>query len=283
MRTFLAEFLFSAVLWGSLITWGLWRWRKHAQRGIARKLLVLPLFWFALHTAFAWYGFVLPPSGRLVDDTSGKPIPNMRVEVRWGAYPVLASIGYCPGFQAHLTDGDGTFSFPFVPMPTLFLGTLYRGLNPVLPGRVRNGRVEIFPVWLSGEIRIRHYQPGRAADDSATGAGCKNKFLPQHWGGLLRGEPHPFEVLYKEGCIEKKPWSYTNAFLREMNRLQSQPRRSTTQHAMPPEIVRLIREELGNKFCPDVRGPCVYEVGADVHDRFCEYFESVYDDSGRTQ
>ncbi len=276
MLTFLAEFLFSAVLWGSLLTWWLWRRRKRAQ-GFGAWLLWLPLAWFGLHTAFAWYGFILPPSGRLVEDESGKPIPNARVEAIWStAYPVLVMLGKCAGFQAHLTDANGTFSFPFAPLPTLFLGTLVRGLQPMPPGRVLNGRTRIFPLWLRGEIRIRHYEAGKPWTDSHSG-GCESKFLPQHWGGLLRGEAYPFSVAYREACVEHQPWTLTNFYNWDLWRYATvkgwhDPKEWVSLPQLPPALsVKFNALHIGPCLSPD-GGACAMAIDPALRAEMCSYF-----------
>jgi len=276
MLTFLAEFLFSAVLWGSLITWGLWHWRKRAQTGVARRLLWLPLAWFGLHTAFAWYGFVLPPAGRLVEDQSGQPIPNARVEAHWGAYPVLVSIGYCPGFQAHLTDADGDFSFRFAPVPTLFLGTLWRNITTQVRGRFLISRSAVFPKWLRGEMRVRPYQVGHSAQRYG-GGGCKSKFLPQHWGGLLPGEAYPFSVAYREACVEQQPWTLTNFFIWDLWRYATvkgwhDPKEWVSLPQLSPALsVKFNALHIGPCLSPD-GGACATAVDPALRAEMCSYF-----------
>jgi len=188
----------------------------------------------------------------------------------------------CSGEQAHLSGEEGYFFFPLAPMPTLFFGTLYRGQLIQAPGRLIAGRGAIPLKPILGTVPISRYKPNSSR--SVTGLWqCEVVIGPRASKDLFRGETHPFEVLYREGCIEKRPWSYNNAFLRDMDRLESQPRRAGLQRPPSLELGRLLREELGGRSCPSVNGSCVYAVSADLHDRFCAHFESFYDDSGRPQ
>jgi len=278
MLTFLAEFLFSAVLWGSLITWWLWRRRKRAQSGIARKLLWLPLFWFGLHTAFAWYGFVLPPAGRLVEDQSGQPIPNARVETNWGTFPVMALIGDCPGFQAHLSDAEGDFSFRFAPVPTLFLSPAWRTIMPQVPGRFLTGRAVFFPKWLRGEMRIRHYQAGHSAG-RFMGGSCQRKFLPQNWGWRLRGEEEPFSAVYREACVEQQPWTLMDLFIRDLMRYaivkgMHDPKRFVSRLPMPPALNAKFNA-IRPGACGSEEGVCATAIDPALRAEICSYFTNL--------
>ncbi|MDZ4811074.1 MAG: hypothetical protein SGI99_00465 [Pseudomonadota bacterium] len=277
MLSFLAEILFSAILWGSLITWWLWRKRKTDRGRFRHGLLTFGMGWFGLHTAIALYGLLIPPSGRLIDANTGAPIKNTRVVVTWLRYPLPIFVSGCSGQQAHLTDNDGGFAFPLAPAPTLFVGTLGRSLHPQVPGRVLNGRSRIFPQWLLGDIPIRHFEPGRERIDSSPGVNCKALPLTaQYRRGLLRGEEHPFDLHYREACIEKQPWTLTDMYLSEMmssSWLLGRRLSPTETITVPPSLHLLeeYRRLLALQGCPG-HSLCTTTVEPAVRDKFCAYF-----------
>jgi len=286
MINFLAEFLFSAILWGSLITVWLWRRRAHSTGRLRRGVLTVGLAWFALHTAIAWYGFVLPPSGYLVDADSEDPIKNARVIATWGSYPMSLWTSYCSGRQAHLSDEDGHFAFRLAPAPTLIFGTLVRGLNPEVSGRIgiRKSAVLLAPLW--GDVPIQHYAAGRRSNGTGPNTACKINIIPQYRGNrVLAGEEDPFEAMYVEACIEKKPWTFTGTFLRDMT--WNRPNQTDPFFAVPgqpsnpvpPEILKRVYEELDQTVCP-AGGTCSSSVSPAVHRQFCEYFTSLRDADG---
>jgi len=288
MLTFLAEFLFSAVLWGSLITWWLWRWRKRAQSGFARKLLALPLFWFALQTAFGWYGLLLPPSGRLVDADSGAPIPNVRVVANWiGFLPPALWTTYCSGKQAHLSDAQGEFAFPFAPVPTLFAGVLGRGLNPLPTARIAQRRLAFGLEPLRGDMPVSQYAPGRKLGGGPN-TGCDVEIGSQYPSNLrvLPGEEHPFERTYREACIEQQTWSLTDAYLHDLVR-SSRIRigELADDHPLqlaPPLPMQEAIRRLAPDGCPPIGNRCVRAVIPEVRSEICTYLQPLHNIKGES-
>ncbi|MDZ4813072.1 MAG: hypothetical protein SGI99_10730 [Pseudomonadota bacterium] len=289
MNNFLSEFLYSAVLWGSLLTALLWWLRSKAKSRVSRGLLFLPFWWLVLHTAIAWYGVLIPPSGRLVDADSGEPIKNARVIATWISYPMAIWTSHCSGRQAHLTDGDGGFAFRFAPYPTLAFGTLFRGLNPKVPGRISNQKFTMLlkPLW--GDVPIQKYAPGRWTSEIGPNTGCRVAIAPQfdYADGLLPGEELPFDVMYREACIERQPGTFTNEYLYFM--MQSSSDSAGQRHVVsglddPKWIaVQELRPQIVPAGCPPIGNLCAVEVSAKVHDAHCEYFSWLRELNGSSQ
>ncbi len=278
MNGFFAEFFYSAIFWGSTVTAFLWWLRSKVKGRFGRAAIWLPLGWFALHTVIAWYGFLIPPSGRLIDADSGEPIGNKRVIATWVGYPLAIWTSYCSGKQAHLSDEDGNFSFRLAPYPTLFLGTLARGLNPEVPGRIDNRKVSVLlaPIW--GDLSILKYSPGRTVLGGPN-TECDVDVAPQYPNNLelLLGEKHPFEVMYREACVEHKPWTMTDRFVRDMMLRRPNADNSTWPILDPPpeEIQRLLLDELKSRGCPPIGNECVSAISQETHGKFCTYFASL--------
>ena len=279
MRTFLFEFLFSAVLWGSLFTWWLWRWRGRVESGLARKLLCLPLAWIGLHTALAWYGFVLPPSGRLVDADNGAPIKNTRVTTSWVSYPMSLWNTICSGEQAHLSDENGEFAFRFAPMPTLLFGTFYRSQLIRAPGRVLEGR-GAFPLMpLIGTVPISHFTPNARIMGDGPFWQCELVIGPGASSHLLPGEEHAFDVMYRDACVEKQAWTLTDVFIQEMMRYaflkgRADPMGFLSRLPLPP----FLRDELRRLQpvgCRPAGGLCASSINPNDRDQFCRYFTKL--------
>ncbi len=294
MSQFLSEFLYSALLWGTPITGLLWWLQRRARIGFVRKLLWLPLFWIGLNTANAWYGFLLPMSGRLVDADSGQPIPRVRVYAKWHSIPMTVWYSSCSGEQAHASDARGRFAFRFVPYPSLVFGALYRGVDPRVPGHIHWDKYGFFwkPLW--GDMVFQHHAPGRKVSGESH-YGCDISIAPQsvillpkgqvNWA-LLPGEEHPFEVLFREACIERQPWTFNDSFLNElvMKRPYSQDRLGRWNVPPPPtvpeEIGRIIREQLKSRGCPPIGDLCTYAVATELHDRLCEFLSTERKERG---
>lgn len=279
MTTFLAELLFSAVLWGSLITWGLWRWRKRVESGIARKLLWLPLIWIGLHTALAWYGLVLPPAGQLIDADSGKPIRNIRVTTAWVSYPLSLWTTVCSGEQAHLSDENGSFAFPLAPMPTLFFGTLYRAQLIQPPGRMLAGRGAFPPKPLRGVISISHFKPNGPVSSGGPFWQCEFVIGLGASSHLLEGEEYPFDVMYREACTEALPWTLTDVYIQDLMRYaivkgMHEPKGFVSRAPLPPFLSAELRR-LQPVGCRPAGGLCASSIGAKDRDEFCSYFKQL--------
>ena len=285
MNELLGELLYSAIFWGSLVTLLLcWLLRKISNR-FGRAVLWLPLVWFVVHTVIAWYGFLLPPSGRLIDADSGAPIKNSRVIATWSSYPLSLWTSYCTGKQAHLTRSDGAFAFRFAPYPTLLLGSFYRGLNPEVPGRIDNQRGALMLAPLRGDVLIQRYAPGRETF-GGVGGDCDIQIAPQYSDNLqpLSGEESPFEVMYREACIEHQPWTLTDHFIRDM--MMRRPKVSGGYSGWPPkdappeEIQHLLLEELDPRGCPPIGNECASSISSETHEKFCTYFATQRNGQG---
>ncbi len=285
MLSFLAEFLFSAILWGSLITWWFWRRRKTAIGRFRHGLLTLGMGWFGLHTAIAFYGFLLPPSGRLIDADSGEPIKNSRVIATWTSYPFTIWTSYCSGKQAHLTDADGDFAFRLAPAPTLVFGTLVRGLNPQVPGRIDNRKHALLLAPLWGDIPIQRYAPGRKLAGGPN-TGCHVEILPQYDFNLevLPGEEHPFEVMYREACVERQPWTFYDQYLQDM-KMSGPAGRHAELPLNDPRLIAVfkLRPLIAPRGCPPIGDLCASPISADVHDTHCVYFSWLRELAGARQ
>lgn len=270
MNSFWSEFLFSAVLWGSLLTALLWTLRRRSARVSHRRLLAIPLLWIGAHTAFAWYGLLLPVSGRLVDADTGAPIANARVVSTWHSYPLGLWTSYCSGRQAHLTDAEGRFAFRFVPLPSLFAGTMLRGINPRVPGRINHRTLNTFPAPVLGDVEIQPYAAGRSVSRTGPNTECRAAFAPQYAGTAeLPGELHPFDAMYREACVERRPWTLTDIFLTEM--MMRRPKSATS--TAPPAQIQAGLAELAGYGCEE--GICVRAVPEETRAMFCEYYGSV--------
>jgi len=287
MMSLFAEFLFSAILWGSLITVWLWRRRAHSTGRLRRGVLTVGLAWFALHTAIAWYGFVLPPSGYLVDADSEDPIKNARVVATWGSYPMSLWTSYCSGRQAHLSDEDGHFAFRLAPAPTLIFGTFARGLNPQVPGRIgiRKVAVLLAPLW--GDMRIQRYVAGRTITSGGLSTACKINIIPQYRGNrVLAAEEHPFEAMYREACVERQAWTFYDQYLQDML-LRGPPGGYYASEQLPDDprqvAVRVLLPDVATGGCPPYGNLCVSPIDANVHDTFCTYFSWLRDLNGIPQ
>ncbi|MGD9582357.1 MAG: hypothetical protein AB7V26_01615 [Lysobacterales bacterium] len=323
MSLAISEFLYSALLWGSLVTGLLWWLRRRMRPGIARKLLWLPLGWFGLHTLYAWYGFLVPISGRLIDADSGAPFARVRVYANWTSYPTsLGSFFYngCSGQQAHVSDADGRFAFRFAPYPTLVYGVLLRGLSPRVPGRIGIGKLGGFWEPLLGDMPFQRYAPGRSTKIQWPNSGCDMTVAPQYdalhrgimgdWllpddehpfdvpsyrsgfrravsGTTRPAEEHPFEVLYREACVERQPWTFNDEYLRWLvwSRPFGQNRLglwTVPPPALPEDIQGLVQEQLEPRGCSD-GGSCAYAVAPEVHDRLCAFLTTERKQQGIRQ
>lgn len=271
MAQVISEFFYSAILWGSLVTavtW--WLWRRCS--GITRAFLTLPLVWIALHTAFAWYGFVIPPSVRLVDAESGHPHTNRRVIATWISYPLALWTSYCSGRQAHLTDAEGDVSFRFAPWPTLVVGTLARGLNPEILGRIDNRTSATFPLPLFGETRVHHYMPDR--DTSwFPNTGCKRTIAAQYPGSeTLPGEVNQFEAMLDEACVTNNPLTLTDLYMRDLARAAARYAPNLTS---PLAIQVGLRTFGGHGCAPGEGGVCAEAIPQEVRNEFCAYYATL--------
>ena len=276
MKRLLAEFLYSAILWGSLATLLLWWLRRRVTNKWGQRFLFVPFWWLAIHTAIAWYGFVLPPSGRLVDADSGEPIKNTRVIATWLSYPMAIWVSHCSGRQAQLTDADGDFAFRFAPFPTLLFGTTLRGINPQVPGRIDHRELAfvLVPIW--GKLPIQKYAPGRMTTHTGPNTECRMDIGPQfvYDGRLLPGEERAFEVLYREACIEQQPATFTVDFMRnliETRPLRHDPKGLGGIEVIPIDIGQAMTDDLQPRGCSPIGGLCVYPVQPALHARFCAY------------
>jgi hypothetical protein len=285
-HTWIDEFLYSAILWGSLITLLLWWWRRPIKSRAGRIVMALPLAWFALHTAIGWYGFVWPPSGRLIEADNGAPIRNTRVIATWISYPMSLWTMRCSGRQAHLSDDDGAFAFRYAPYPTLFAGIGFRGLRPLVPGRVQTGKMGRPWTLLRGDISFKKYAPGAKTDDDSQSVGCKVAIAPQftyeqvndHAYALFPGEEHPFEVMYREACIERQPSTFTNTYLDFMSGSSSQTMGAAYAKLHPDEprilALREASKQLGQFGCR-TGGVCAASATKEAHDAYCAYFSWI--------
>jgi len=246
MSQFLSEFLYSALLWGTPITGLLWWLQRRARIGFVRKLLWLPLFWIGLNTANAWYGFLLPMSGRLVDADSGQPIAGVRVYANWHSIPMSVWYNFCTGQQAHVSDARGQFAFRFVPYPSLVFGALYRGVDPRVPGRIIVNKAGYLWAPLVGDMAIPRYVPGHRTSSQGRTSGCDGSIAPQFVNlpkgvlnqTLLPGEEHPFEVLFREACIGQRPWTYNNQYLLDLIWERHYSQNQLGQWTVPPPQCR---------------------------------------------
>lgn len=268
MAQFISEFFYSAILWGSLgtaLTW--WLWRRFSSP-LARSFLALPLGWIALHTAFAWYGFVIPPSVRLIDAESGHAHANRRVIATWISYPLALWTSYCSGRQAHLTDAEGDVSFRFAPWPTLVFGTLARGLNPDILGRIDNPALAIFPIPLFGETQVYHYAPHRSISGSPN-TECKKTMAVQYSDSrTLLGEVNQFEVVLNEACVARNPLTLTDLFMQDLDRGAAR----YTSSGAPPLAVQRLQRTLGGHGCPGEGGVCAQFIPGGIRDQLCAYY-----------
>jgi len=292
MSQFLSEFLYSALLWGSLITGVLWWLRGRARIGIVRKLLWLPLFWFGLHTLNAWYGFLVPMSGRLVDADSGQPIPRVRVYANWESIPLSIWYNFCSGEQAHASDAEGRFAFRFVPYPSLVYGALARRLDPRVPGHIHWDKYGYFWKPLLGDMVFQHHAPGRKVSGESH-YGCDGTVAPQSVillpkgqvnRALLPGEEHPYEVLFREACIERQPWTFNNSFLNDLVRNRPYSQNWYGLWLPPPSIsaesFRIFQEPLAQWGCVPAGGICTRAVTPELHDRLCELLSTERKERG---
>ena len=264
-----SEFLYSAILWGSLATALLWwLWRRYRHR-VVRGILTVPLAWVGIHTAFAWYGFVIPPSGRLIDAETGQPYANRRVIATWISYPLALWTSYCSGRQAHLSDAEGDISFRFAPWPTLIVGTFFRGLNPEILGRIDNRDMAIFPGPLFGEIPVSQYAPER--DTSwFPNTECKKLIAVQYSGSQpLPGEVNQFEAMRHEACVAGNAWTLTDLFMRDLDRGAAR----YTSGGAPPLAIQQRLLTLGGHGCrPGEGGVCAQAISKEVRDQLCAYY-----------
>jgi len=265
----ISEILYSAILWGSLGTaliW--WLWRRSTRR-VIRLILIMPLGWIALHTAFAWYGFVIPPSGQLVDADTGQPHANRRVIATWISYPLSLWTSYCSGRQAHLTDAEGDFAFRYAPWPTLIFGTFVRGLNPEILGRLDNRSTALFPVPLIGDIPVDQYASGRNTSRGPN-TECKKHIAVQYSGSqTLPGEVSQFIAMRREACVARNIWTLTDLFMLDLSR---DAHRYTFGVAPPTAIQNLLRT-FGESGCRTAEGGiCAQYISTAVRDQLCAYY-----------
>ncbi len=280
MIDYLAEFFYSAIFWGSIVTALLWWLRRKIENRFGRAAIWVLFGWFALHTVIAWYGFLIPPSGRLIDADSGEPIGKSRVVSAWISYPTSPWSAGCSGRQAHLTDDNGQFAFRFAPYPTLISGSLMRGLLMSPPGRVPEGKGDWSFKPLSGTTLIHRFKPGHRVTGNSVGTICETAVDSQENHALLPGEAHPFEVMYREACVERQPSTLTDAYLREMMRLRSILQDSVWNwpppDSPPTNIQQQQRKYLGLEGrCVEGSGVCASAIEPGLRDEFCVYFTSL--------
>jgi hypothetical protein len=299
MNDFLAEFFYSAIFWGTLVTGFLWWLHRKNPKGFVGAVIWLPLLWFGAHTAVAWYGFFLPPSGRLIDADSREPIKNSRVVATWRSYPLpIVWIDYCVGRQAHLVDSDGAFSFRFAPYPTLLVGSMWRTVDPAVPGR-HTDRRNLPPLSApTGDVLIRRLKPGGSQVlVEQSDYYCHFSFAPQyfysaqerHKGlhfarvGLLPGEEHPFETTYREACIERHEATLAGNYMRGMmivSRLTGRNLKSETPLLPIPPVVEQAFALPDPAQCPLGFGRCEDKVTPELRAQFCEYFAGIRKERG---
>ena len=106
---------------------------------------------------------------------------------------------------------------------------------------------------------------------------CKVDISPQfvYDFSMLPGEEHPFNVMYREACIEQKPDSFTNQYMHDLMSSSadiSGYRRSEADRDNPQWIVaQQILSQIGSMGCPGVGGLCASAISVDVHEEVCEY------------
>jgi hypothetical protein len=268
----LSEFLYSAILWGSLgtaLTWWLWRSSKNH---LVRRILIVPLVWTVLHTAFAWYGFVVPPSGRLTDTATGQPHPNRRVIATWFSYPIALWTSYCSGRQAHLSDSEGNFSFRFAPWPTLVFGSVVRGLNPEILGRIDNRSSAVFPLPLFGDILTEPYVPEHDISWFPN-TECKEQIAVQYPDAhVLPGEANQFEAMRREACVVGSPWTLTDLFMLDLSRAAEH----LTSAVAPPVAIQELLRTFGQHGCrPGAGGVCARPISDQERALLCAYYGTL--------
>lgn len=290
MQTWFAEFLSSAILWGSLITGVLWWLRKRYTKPWPRRFLFLPFWWFVIHTAIAWYGFILPPSGTLLEADTGEPIKNTRVISTWISYPRSLWHTYCSGRQIHLTNEKGRFAFPLAPYTTLFYGVVLRGINPSVPGRIGNRQLNFSPIPIMHVFKMQRFAAGREANQSKANTGCNsiNPPRPHIDPVILPGEDDPFEVMYREACIEKRVDTFTDQYMQNMERIYYFNSRAVRPKSIRnnPHItaVQSIWPQItAQAACPNGGGLCASEIDAHAHQVMCDYFTWLKTPEGKPQ
>jgi len=288
MPDFLYEFFYSALLWGSLVTWGLWRLRKHIHGGYSGMALWLVLVWFGWHTAVAWFDFVLPPGARLIAAESGQPLAAKRAVLTWHSYPIpIIWLNFCTGRQAHLTDGRGKVSFRFTPYPSLISGTFSRSLQMVVPGRVDESKESTLLMPIRGDMKTSRLEGGGGGygHDSIS---CY-RYRPQYYyhqntrqpwarrAGLLPGEEDPFEITFREACIEQQDWTRNYWYIDKMMfHTPSLGGRRDQEPPMPlPEPLEQFLKEYGDKPCDRRYGTCERRISPARHAEFCAYFSDL--------
>lgn len=214
----LAEFLYSAILWGSLISWLLWKALRRWRNVWSYLLLGGPFLWLSLHTLVGWYGFFFPPMGRVLDDSPDRPMAGERVIATWVTYPLGLWTNYCSGRQVHLTDSDGEFAFRFAPWPTLVWGSLQRGVNSRVAGRIGESTLQMIWQWPHGDRIVRRFSASDPNRYVGPNTSCRVYLYPMHTvaeyptaAGALE-----FNRLYRELCIERAPWAANSSLLVDM-------------------------------------------------------------------
>ncbi|AVP96202.1 hypothetical protein C7S18_02895 [Ahniella affigens] len=245
--TLVFEFLTSAVLWGTLVTILVIRLRNALDPGWRRKFVSVGLAWVALHTGIAWYLLVLPTSGTIVESTTGQPISGVRVDNYWHTYPIGIFVTACSGRQARVTDAGGHFSFPFVPVTSLLMGTFYRSVMPKVEGRLKTARNSFIPYPLRGEIPIFAFDSKADGATQSFARGCDVLLGPSVKNGKLPGQRSALSFLFSEACVEKRAHTRTDRYLLELI--------SESNLVRSPPSVRL--QELYMQLLGGARGPCV--------------------------
>jgi len=264
----LAEFLYSAILWGSLISWLLWKIMRRWPNVWSILLLGGPFLWLCLHTVIAWYGFFFPPMGRVLDDSPDRPMAGERVIATWVTYPMGLWTSYCSGRQVHLTDSDGEFTFRFAPWPTLVWGSLQRGVNSRVPGRIGVRTLSFFWDWPHGDRQMRRLHVGSSAIETGPSTQCRVNIAPQHEPDLVPvpTERPSFLRLYEELCVHRYAWAANGTFIRDLRHWQRPLGLGTP---FPPE--------LNSSFMKTTGSYNVMAIPSELHDPYCEHFRASYE------
>lgn len=290
MANTLREILYSAILWGSLITWGLWRLRRAVHGDWGRIAVWSALFWFGWQTAVAWLDFVLPPSVRLIEADTGKPIANRRAVLTWHSYPIpLIWLNFCTGRQAHLSDADGHVAFRFTPYPALLSGTLSRDLDTIVPGRFRRSIETDLLAPIRGDLPMERLGIGGGHTSNFGYSSCDFNYRPQYyydasghpWAsrvGLLPGEESAFDTTYREACVEQQPgtlhWAYMEEIVLSARPFAWKGQRDRPRVALPAELEQGLASFLDDR-CDSHYRDCTRPVTPQVRAQFCSYVKEV--------
>lgn len=260
----LAEFLYSAILWGSLVSWLLWKGLRRWRNIWCYLILGGPFLWLSLHTAIAWYGFFFPPMGRVLDDSPDRPMKGERVIATWVTYPMGLWTSHCSGRQVHLTDAEGSFAFRFAPWPTLVWGGMMRGVNSRIAGRVGESTLDMFWRWPHGDRIAKRFTSSDQNRYVGQNTICRVYLYPMH--GVAEYPTAPglpeFRRLYQELCIDRSDWALNSSLLTDM--VFAYRTTDPTILQMPPELYESFEQYAGNRFSI----PLPEQDAA----RFCEHF-----------